>query len=148
MKYRKVRIMPCHLGLAETGMLWAGLLTCIPLACLPNSKTNQWLLTGGVLRMLTAAGTVPVFHRIPFSGAAGRTTCVNSKDTSYLDGGSIFTAARLRDFLTQARNLTFPTDTSLFLHPAAGQAPSEPPMQRMAAAGQKPGRRAQGFSAR
>jgi len=48
-------------------MLWAGLLTCIPLAYLPNSKTNQWLLTGGVLRMLTAAGTVRVFHPIPFS---------------------------------------------------------------------------------
>ena len=48
-------------------MLWAGLLTCIPLACLPNSITNQWPMIGGVLRMLTAAGTVRVFHPIPFS---------------------------------------------------------------------------------
>lgn len=89
---------------------------------------------------LTAAGTAPDFHRIPFSGAARRTTCVRHKDTSYLDGSSIFTTASLGDFLTQARN---PRIHPPFLHPAAGPANAAHGRRR-----QKPGRRAQGFSAR
>ena len=55
----------------------AGLLTC-PFLSLPIVMTVAWI--SGNVCGLTAAGTVPVFHRIPFSIARSEGT------SNHLDG--------------------------------------------------------------
>ena len=74
----------------------------------------MWQSAGYVPSLkLTAAGTAPDFHRIPFSGAARRTTCVTGKDTSDLCDGCSFVSGFFSTVIFQKY---FGSQAGIFAH--------------------------------